>query len=90
MGNALTGLFYIINQNPALKETEVRYPECELKAIHDDITLIGPPAAVWGEDGCLAFLKALEDRGHTVSRNKCSALGSTSSVCGNYQIASLH
>ena len=83
-GNALTGLFYVINQNPALKETEARYPECELKAIHDDITLIGPPAAVWGEDGCLAFLiKALEDRGHTVSRNKCSALGSTPSACDN-------
>ncbi len=71
-----------MNQNPVLKETEARYPECELQAIHDDITLIGPPAEVWGEDGCLAFLiKALEDCGHTVNLNKCSALGSTPSAC---------
>ncbi|MEI6872924.1 MAG: hypothetical protein WCL08_11635, partial [Verrucomicrobiota bacterium] len=54
----------------------------ELKAIHDDITLIGPPGKVWGDDGCLAFLlKALEDRGHTVNQNKCSALGSTPGAC---------
>ena len=25
-GNALTGLFYVINQNSALKETEARLP----------------------------------------------------------------
>ena len=83
-GNALTGLFYVINQNPALKETEARYPECELKAIHDDITLIGPPGKVWGADGCLAFLiEALEDRGHTINQNKCLALGSTPGACGD-------
>ena len=81
-GNALTGLLYVINQNPALKETEARYAGCELKAIHDDMTLIGSPGQVWGENGCLTFLiKKLEERGLTVNLNKCSALGSTPGAC---------
>ncbi len=40
-----------------LKDTEVHYPSMRVKAIHDDITLIGPPEKTFGDDNAMAFLK---------------------------------
>ena len=56
-GNALTGYIYVINQDPALKATEAAYPGVEVRAIQDDITLIGDPLHVWGDDDALAYYK---------------------------------
>ena len=55
-GNALTGIIYAANQDPALKATEAAFPVVEVKAIHDDIALVGPPAAIWGDGGPSRFL----------------------------------
>jgi len=52
-GNALTGIIYAANQDPALKATEAAFPEVEVKAVHDEITLLGPPADIWGDGGAL-------------------------------------
>ena len=83
-GNALTGIIYAANQDPALKATEAAFPGVEVKAIHDDITLEGPPARVWGEGGALAFLvDQLKNRGLTVNQNKFTCLGSTPTACAD-------
>ncbi len=37
-GNALTGLFYVINQNSALKETEARLPWIRAQGWRDAVT----------------------------------------------------
>ena len=46
-GNALTGQFFVINLDPVLKSVEAVFPEVEVKAIQDDMTLMGPPEVVW-------------------------------------------
>jgi hypothetical protein len=41
-GNALTGQFYVIdNQDPALKAVQAKFPNVDIKAIQDDITIFG-------------------------------------------------
>jgi len=81
-GNALTGLLYVINQDPALKATEERFPGVEIKAIQDDITIIGAPDIVWGDNGALDFiLKRLAERGLTPNQDKFQTLGSTHDAC---------
>ena len=42
-GNALTGLIFVLTIDRALKDIEAHFPGVKVKAIHDDITLIGPP-----------------------------------------------
>ena len=37
--NALTGQFYVINQDPALKAVQEKFPNMDIKAIQDDITI---------------------------------------------------
>ena len=77
-------LIYVINQDLALKATETAYPGVEVRAIQDDITLIGDPMHVWADDGALAFiLSHLKDRGLTPNQGKCQALGSTPNACAN-------
>ena len=81
-GNALTGHIYVINQDLALKATEAAYPGVEVRAIQDDIILIGDPLHVWGDDSALAFiLSHLKDRGLTPNQDKFQALGSTPEAC---------
>ena len=36
-GNALTGQFYVVNQDPALKAVQAKFPNVDIKAIQDDI-----------------------------------------------------
>ena len=52
-GNALTGQFFVINLDPVLKNVEALFPDVEIKAIKDDMTLMGMPEAVWNrtDDG---------------------------------------
>jgi hypothetical protein len=56
-GNALTGLIFVITIDRVLKDTEAHYPGMRVKAIHDDITLIGPPEKTFGDDNAMAFLE---------------------------------
>ena len=56
-------LIYVINQDLALKATETAYPGVEVRAIQDDITLIGDPLRVWGDDGALAFILSCPESG---------------------------
>ena len=88
-GNALTSLNYVINQDPAMKGTEARFPTVEFRAIQDDITMRGPPEVVWGADGALAFLlTALKERGLEPNIGKFSVVGTTEDACDNKQIGS--
>lgn len=48
-GNALTGQFYVINQDPALKAVQSRFPDVDIKAIQDDITIFGDPDDLFDE-----------------------------------------
>ena len=81
-GNALTSLNYVINQDPAMKGTEMRFPTVEVRAIQDDITMRGPPEDVWGADGALTFLlSALKERGLEPNTGKFSVVGTTEDAC---------
>ena len=48
-GNALTGQFYVINQDPALKAVQAKFPNVDIKAIQDDITIFGDPDDLFDE-----------------------------------------
>ena len=48
-GNALTGQFYVINQDPALKAVQEKFPNVDIKAIQDDITIFGDPEDIFDE-----------------------------------------
>ena len=66
----------------ALKDIEAHFPGVKVKAIHDDITLIGPPEMIFGEDKSMMFLeKRLKLKGLTVNRGKCAVLGTTPDAC---------
>jgi hypothetical protein len=90
-GNALTGQFYVINQDPALKAVQLKFPNVDIKAIQDDITLCGDPKDIFDEKdsggvvirlGALSqLIVELEKRGLTVNRNKCAVLGTTPDAC---------
>ena len=81
-GNALTGLIFVLTIDRALKDTEAHFPGIKVKAIHDDITLIGPPEIIFGEDNSMEFLeKRLKLQGLTVNRGKCAVLGTTPDAC---------
>ena len=89
-GNALTGQFFVINLDPVLKNVEALFPDVEIKAIQDDMTLIGPPEAVWDrtdDDGVVhkgalsVLLDGLEARGLTANKEKFACLGTTPDAC---------
>ena len=84
-GNAITGQVHVLNQDAALKATEAQFPGVEVKAIHDDVTIEGPPELVFGdngENGALGFLvKQLEACGQTMNLNKFACVGSTPDAC---------
>ena len=48
-GNALTGQFYVVNQDPALKAVQAKFPNVDIKAIQDDITIFGDPEDIFDE-----------------------------------------
>jgi hypothetical protein len=64
-GNPLTSELYVINQDPALKHVESMFPDVEIKAIQDDITLMGSPDVVFD---------TLDDEGCVVSKGALSVL----------------
>ena len=89
-GNALTGQFFVINLDPVLKSVEASFPEVEVKAIQDDMTLMGPPEVVWDktdDDGVVqkgalsALLDGLKARGLTANKDKFACLGTTPDAC---------
>ena len=89
-GNALTGQFFVINLDPVLKNVEALFPDVEIKAIQDDMTLMGPPEAVWDrtdDDGVVhkgalsVLLDGLEARGLTANKEKFACLGTTPDAC---------
>jgi hypothetical protein len=58
-----------------------------VKAIHDDITLIGPPEKTFGDDNAMTFLeKGLNRQGLTINRGKCAFLGTTPDACKANQV----
>ena len=89
-GNALTGLFFVINLDPVLKCVEGQCPGVEIKAIQDDITLMGPPEVVWDRTdelgvvhkGALSvLLDGLKARGLEPNPDKFACLGTTPGAC---------
>jgi hypothetical protein len=48
-GNALTPIFFANVIDPILKRLSEKYPELVIKAIHDDITVLGAPDVVFGD-----------------------------------------
>jgi hypothetical protein len=84
-GNPLTGLFYAILQDRALRGVEERNAGVTIKAIHDDVTLAGPPNLIFGSDGAPGaledFLSSLRADGIKPNLHKFKALGSKPSSC---------
>ena len=84
-GNALTGQIYVLAQNDSLKAVEDQFA-VTVKAIHDDIALLGDPGVIFGtngDDGALGFLigKLEGDCGLTINRGKCAVVGTTPDAC---------
>ena len=84
-GNALTGLAFVLTIDPILKGLERTYPTVEARAIHDDITLSGPPEEIFGDDKALNYLiDGLRNiAGCTPKLQKFKALGSLPHSCEN-------
>ena len=90
-GNALTGQFYVINQDPALKAVQAKFPNVDLKAIQDDITIFGDPEDLFDETddegqvtevGALSLLvQELKDRGLECNLTKFACAGTTPDAC---------
>ena len=55
-GSAVTILTFPILINRILKEAEAKFDGVEVKAIQDDIDLIGPPNLILGDAGALAWI----------------------------------
>ena len=86
----MTGQFFVINLDPVLKSVEALFPEVEVKAIQDDMTLMGPPEVIWDrtdDDGVVhkgalsALLGGLKARGLTAYSDKFACLGTTPDAC---------
>ena len=57
-GNALTGQFYVVTQDPALKAVQAKIPNVDNKAIQDDRTIFGDPEDIFDEtDGQMTKVK---------------------------------
>ena len=90
-GNALTGQFYVINQDPALKAVQTKFPNVDLKAIQDDITIFGDPKDLFDETddeglvtevGALSLLvQELKDCGLECNLTKFACAGTTPDAC---------
>ena len=55
-GNALTGLIFVLTIDSAFKDAEAQFPGVKVKAIHDDITMSGPPELIFGDANSMVFL----------------------------------
>ena len=86
-GNPLTGLIYAVLQDRALRGVEERNFGVTIKAIHDDVTLAGPPDLVFGSDGVSGaledLLSSLRADGIKPNLQKFKVLGSKPSSCAN-------
>ena len=90
-GNALTGQFYVVNQDPALKAVQAKFPNVDIKAIQDDITIFGDPEDIFDETddegkvtklGALSLLiQELKARGLDCNRIKFACAGTTPDAC---------
>jgi hypothetical protein len=90
-GNPLTGKLYVINQDPALKYVELMFPDVEIKAIQDDITLMGSPDVVFDtldDEGCVVskgalsvLVDELRARGLAMAEDKFECVGTTVDAC---------
>ena len=56
-GNPLTNLAFAITIDDALKNTTAKFPEVMIRAIQDDVTIIGPRNQIEGDEGAWEFLK---------------------------------
>ena len=90
-GNPLTGQLYVVNQDSALKFVEINFPSVEVKAIQDDVTIMGSPEDVFDvvddqgsvvSKGALTVLiEQLEARGLSMAEDKFECAGSTVDAC---------
>ena len=90
-GNALTGQFYVVNQDPALKAVQAKFPNVDIKAIQDDITIFGDPEDIFDEIddrgevtklGALSLLiQELKARGLDCNKIKFACAGTTPDAC---------
>jgi hypothetical protein len=90
-GNPLTNELYVINQDPALKQVGLMFPDVEIKAIQDDVTIMGSPDDIFDKvdgqgqivsKGALsALIDQLKARGLDMAENKFECVGSTVNSC---------
>jgi hypothetical protein len=90
-GNPLTNELYVINQDPALKQVGLMFPDVEIKAIQDDVTIMGSPDDIFDKvdgqgqivsKGALsALIDQLKARGLEMAENKFECVGSTVNSC---------
>ena len=77
-GSALTSSTFPLLLDGVLKETEMRFPGVEFKAIQDDVDVYGDPAKILGLDGALEFfLKELKSLDLKPNMKKCQAYTTT-------------
>ena len=90
-GNALTGQFYVVNQDPALKAVQAKFPNVDIKAIQDDITIFGDPEDIFDEtddegkvtkmDALSLLIQELKARGLDCNKIKFACAGTTPDAC---------
>ena len=68
----------MLTTDPVLKFTEPKFEGLDVRAIQDDITMMGPPRIIFGTDGALeAFLGGLADVGLEPQRTMFQVRGTT-------------
>ena len=55
--SALTGPAFVLTIDPVLKFNESKFEGLKLRAIQNDITMVGPPRIISGTDGALEALQ---------------------------------
>jgi hypothetical protein len=82
-GNALTSLAFVATIDSVLKSVEEEFG-VEVRAIHDDMTLIGDPDVVFGEGKALEkLLTLLAEKGLKPNFKKFQAIGTTPDALQN-------
>ena len=77
-GNALTGPAFVLTVDPVIKFIESKFEGVNVRAIQNDITMVGPSHIIFGTDGALeALLDGLAEVGLEPQRTKFQALGTT-------------
>ena len=82
-GNALTGIAFCATINMAMKGIESQF-KVEIRAIQDDMTLVGDPDRIFGEGKALkALLELLRKVGLEPNKAKFQCLGTTADALDN-------